>query len=202
MGAVCLWRCFLWLCRTILSIQRSTKPCCCWIDAGNSTERRRGRVNRAYLIFFQSRLAASKERLYKSLCDVVRLSVRGNFQFFMHFWMFYAILSAQKYFHPKFFWVKQGATQCYEAFLVCVNCVKLSTEGDYPFIWQRYRAKKCHFPSLMGTELPTRKKALTSQISFLRFTLLQVECKDVKRLKPFTDARVRDANKSEGQKLL
>ena len=37
----------------------------------------------------------------------------------MHFWMFYAILSAQKKFHPKFFWVKQGATQCYQAFLVC-----------------------------------------------------------------------------------
>ncbi len=32
--------------------------------------------------------------------------------------MFYAILSAQKNFHPKFFWVKQGATQCYQAFLV------------------------------------------------------------------------------------
>ena len=38
--------------------------------------------------------------------------------------MFYAILSAQKKFHPKlfftqnFFWVKQGATQCYLAFLV------------------------------------------------------------------------------------
>ncbi len=36
----------------------------------------------------------------------------------MHFWMFYAILNAQKNFHPKFFWVKQGATQCYQAFLV------------------------------------------------------------------------------------
>ncbi len=36
----------------------------------------------------------------------------------MYFWMFYAILSAQKNFHPKFFWVKQGATQCYQAFLV------------------------------------------------------------------------------------
>ncbi len=32
--------------------------------------------------------------------------------------MFYAILSAQNNFHPKFFWVKQGATQCYQAFLV------------------------------------------------------------------------------------
>ena len=32
--------------------------------------------------------------------------------------MFYAILSAQKIFHPKLFWVKQGATQCYQAFLV------------------------------------------------------------------------------------
>ena len=32
--------------------------------------------------------------------------------------MFYAILSAQKNFHPKSFWVKQGATQCYQAFLV------------------------------------------------------------------------------------
>ncbi len=32
--------------------------------------------------------------------------------------MFYAILSGQKNFHPKFFWVKQGATQCYQAFLV------------------------------------------------------------------------------------
>ncbi len=41
-----------------------------------------------------------------------------SFHFFMHFWMFHAILSAQKKFHPKFFWVKQGATQCYEAFLV------------------------------------------------------------------------------------
>ncbi len=36
----------------------------------------------------------------------------------MHFWMFYAILSAQKNFHPKFFWVKQGETQCHQAFLV------------------------------------------------------------------------------------
>ncbi len=32
--------------------------------------------------------------------------------------MFHAILSAQKFFHPKFFWVKQGATQCFQAFLV------------------------------------------------------------------------------------
>ena len=42
----------------------------------------------------------------------------SHFHFLMHFWMFYAILSAQKNFHPKFFWVKQGATQCYQAFLV------------------------------------------------------------------------------------
>ncbi len=33
--------------------------------------------------------------------------------------MFYAILSAQKKFYPKSFWVKQGATQCYQAFLFC-----------------------------------------------------------------------------------
>ena len=38
--------------------------------------------------------------------------------------MFHAILSAQKkfdlkfFFHPKFFWMKQGATQCYQAFLL------------------------------------------------------------------------------------
>ena len=50
------------------------------------------------------------------------------FQFFqvflIHFWMFYAILGAQKNFHNFFspkvlifeLWVKQGATQCYQAF--------------------------------------------------------------------------------------
>ena len=129
-------------------------------------------VRRSFFAF-QSRLDARKERLYKSLCDIVWLSVRGNtpppkhdfwaaqailsnfcfwktknsnffftqnvflpkilfhpnfffsllkkvshFQFFIYFQMFYAILSAQKNFHPKFFWVKQGATQCYQAFLV------------------------------------------------------------------------------------
>ncbi len=42
----------------------------------------------------------------------------SHFQFFMHFWMFYAILSAQNNVHPKFIWVKQGTTQCYQAFLV------------------------------------------------------------------------------------
>ncbi len=42
----------------------------------------------------------------------------SHFHFFMHFWMFYAILSAQKNVHPEFFWVKQGVTQCYQAFLV------------------------------------------------------------------------------------
>ncbi len=40
----------------------------------------------------------------------------------MYFWIFYAILSAQKNFHPKLFWVKQGATQCYQAFLVFIRC--------------------------------------------------------------------------------
>ena len=44
----------------------------------------------------------------------------------MHFWMFYAILSAQKFFHPKFFWVKQGTTQCYQAFLVSTKQFVLS----------------------------------------------------------------------------
>ncbi len=41
-------------------------------------------------------------------------------QLFVYFWMFYAILSAQKIVHLKFFfnemWVKQGATQCCQAF--------------------------------------------------------------------------------------
>ena len=46
-----------------------------------------------------------------------------NFLFHLQkFWMFHAILSAQKKCHPKFFstpiffWVKQGATQCCQGF--------------------------------------------------------------------------------------
>ena len=48
----------------------------------------------------------------------------SHFHFFMHFWMFCAILSAQKIFHPKFFWVKQGTTQCYQAPLSDVKQVR------------------------------------------------------------------------------
>ncbi len=57
----------------------------------------------------------------------------SHFQYFMHFWMFYAILSAQKNFHPKFFWVKQGVTQCYQAFLVLVTvAVIVVVDASWP----------------------------------------------------------------------
>ncbi len=49
----------------------------------------------------------------------------------MHFWMFYAILSAQKIFHPKFFWVKQGMTQCYQAFLVFTTWSPCNTSSRH-----------------------------------------------------------------------
>ena len=64
-----------------------------------------------------------------SLCDVVRLIVCP-----WHFWMFHAILSAQKNFHPKFFfnelWVKQGETQCYQAFLFIPTLLS-RTSGEH-----------------------------------------------------------------------
>ncbi len=43
------------------------------------------------------------------------LGSSGNFKqlLFSEFFFFFKI-----FFHPKFFWVKQGATQCYQAFLV------------------------------------------------------------------------------------
>ena len=76
-----------------------------------------------------------KERLYFSLCHVLRpvvcLSVhlQKNFPTFT-FLVFLHVschpecskkFSPQIFFHPKIFLVKQGATQCCQAFLVCSN---------------------------------------------------------------------------------
>ena len=59
-----------------------------------------------------------KERLYLSLCDVVRLSVCP---WHSPLSLFYAFLDVSpQFFSPQIFlyelWVKQGATQCYQAF--------------------------------------------------------------------------------------
>ncbi len=51
--------------------------------------------------------------------------------------MFYTILSAQKNCHPKFFWVKQGATQCYQAFLVFEFCRQDCNPGRFTGLFIR-----------------------------------------------------------------
>ena len=82
-----------------------------------------------HVVFSRALLLARSDSSYLSLCDVVRLlvclSVRGRTTF-----TFYAFLdvschpecskkcSPQFFFHPKLFWVKQGATQCCQALLV------------------------------------------------------------------------------------
>ncbi len=65
-----------------------------------------------FMSYFLVERCCCKERLYMSLYDVIcpsipfffsPLKIICHFHFFMHFWMFHAILSAQKKFTPIFF---------------------------------------------------------------------------------------------------
>ena len=124
------------------------------------------------ICFFLSRLAARKERLYLSLCDVVRLSV---------------CLSAPppNFVSPKIFLVKQGATQCYQVFLVFLNiqggntvfCVKC--KRSWNFCVDAFKKLQCivvavHMATPFGKVFFPRLREVTQRNSEFHFTTANV----------------------------